>query len=71
MTASPSGEMRWVRGPAVAISELISLGRRGSSEVGDVLRDGVAGSDAGHPDVRGLSGLAEGVVARVEIFALL
>ena len=48
---------------AMAVSELISLRWRGSSEVRDVLWDGMAGSDAGDTDVGGFSGLAEGVVA--------
>jgi hypothetical protein len=44
---------------------------RSRSEVGDVLRDRVAGADAGDADIRGFAGFAEGVVARVEVFALL
>ena len=48
---------------AMAVSELISLQRGGGGEVRDVLWDGMAGSDAGDTDVRGFSGLAEGVVA--------
>ena len=37
----------------------------------DVLREGVLGADGGDTDVRGLAGLGEGVVAAVEVFALL
>lgn len=44
---------------------------RSCSEMGDVLRDRVAGADAGDADIRGFAGFAEGVVARVEVFALL
>ena len=43
----------------------------GRCEVGDVLWDRVAGADAGDADIRGFAGFAEGVVARVEVFALL
>lgn len=39
--------------------------------MGDVLRDRVAGADAGDADIRGFAGFAEGVVARVEVFAFL
>lgn len=44
---------------------------RSRSEMGDVLRDRVAGADAGDADIRGFAGFAESVVARVEVFALL
>jgi hypothetical protein len=37
----------------------------------DVLRNGVFAADLGDADVRGLAGLGESVVARVEILALL
>lgn len=43
----------------------------GRREMGDVLRDRVAGADAGDANIRGFAGFAEGVVARVEVFALL
>jgi len=50
------------RGPAVV---------DGAREVGDVLGDGVLGADGARVDGIGLAGLGEGVVARVEVFALL
>ena len=46
-------------------------GARGAREVGDVLGHGVLGADGARVDTVGLSGLGEGVVARVEVLALL
>ena len=43
----------------------------GRSKMGNVLRDWVAGADAGDADIRGFAGFAKGVVTRVEVFALL
>lgn len=44
---------------------------RGRCEVGDVFRDWVAGADIGDAYVGGFAGFAEGVVARVKVFAFL
>jgi hypothetical protein len=43
----------------------------GRSEMGDVLWDWMAGADAGDANIRGFAGFAEGVVARIKVFALL
>lgn len=43
----------------------------GRRQVGDVLRVGVLGADAARVDAVGLAGLGEGVVAAVEVLALL
>lgn len=44
---------------------------RGRGEVGDVLGDRMAGADVGDADVRRFAGFAEGVVAGIEVLALL
>lgn len=52
-------------------TEVVTLRRRGSGEMGNVLRDGVTGSNAGDSNVGCLAGLAQSIVAGVEVLALL
>lgn len=56
---------------AIACSRRVVSTRRGSSQMRNVLRDGMLGADVGDTDVRSLSSLAECVVTRVKVFALL
>lgn len=49
---------------------VIGTGRR-RGEVGDILGDGMAGTDVGDAHVGGFAGLAEGVITGIEVFALL
>lgn len=73
--------------PADAAGDLLALGGgdgaavaggggvvgagRGGGQVRDVLGHGVLGADVGDANVGGFAGFAEGVVARVEVFAFL
>lgn len=60
------GQVRGAAGAAVVLAALL---RRGG--VGDVLGDGVLGSDGGGVDAVAFSGLGHGVVAAVKVLALL
>ncbi len=54
-----------------AVERIGGIGRRGGQEVRDVFGLGVFGADGGDAGVGGFTGFGEGVVARVEVFALL
>ena len=62
MSADASGDL--------ALGAAAGVGR-GGCEVGDVLGDWVAGADVGDAYVGGFAGFAEGVVAGIEVLALL
>lgn len=52
-------------------AEVVALRRRGSGEMGDVLRNRVTGSNAGDSNVGRFASLAQSIIARVEVLALL
>lgn len=67
--AQPRGLDLLAAGGAAAVGG--DGGARGAREVGYVLWDGVLRPDGARVDAVGLAGLGEGVVARVEVLALL
>ncbi len=73
VSADAAGNLLADAGGAASVTDTAGvLGTGGSgSEMGDVLWDWMAGADAGDADIRGFAGFAEGVVARVKVFALL
>jgi hypothetical protein len=56
---------------AVAVLYAGAAGRGGRGDVGDLLGVGVFAADLGDAHVSSLSGLGEGIVAAVEVLALL
>lgn len=51
-------------------SGIVGAGR-GGGQMRDVLGDGMLGTDVGDADVGGFTGFAQGIIAGIEVFALL
>jgi hypothetical protein len=67
-------EGRLLHGAAALLAVAVlcgCAGRCGRGDVGDLLGVGVLAADLGDADVAGLAGFGEGVVAAVEVLALL
>ena len=73
MTADAAGDLLSLSTGTRTIagrSRIVGAGR-GGGQVRDVLGDGMLGTDVGDADVGGFAGFAQGIIAGVEVFALL
>lgn len=71
VSANAAGLLSSLGADAAAVTGRYGGARRRRCQVWDIFGHWMPGSDVGDADIRRLAGFAEGVVARVEVFAFL